>query len=77
MCPILRDVQPMVVLNYPGVEVVGPLPAELQNTSDFVFTAGIVVNTRQSAAADAFIKFLLTPAAESVIKAKGMEPGKE
>jgi molybdate transport system substrate-binding protein len=69
-------VQPMVVLNYPGVEIVGPLPAELQNTTDFVFTAGIVVNVRETAAAEAFIKFLLTPEAATVIKAKGMEPGK-
>jgi molybdate transport system substrate-binding protein len=70
-------VQPMVVLNHPGVEIVGPLPAELQNTTDFVFTAGIVANATEAAAAEAFIKFLLAPEAGTLIKAKGMEPGKD
>jgi molybdate transport system substrate-binding protein len=70
-------VQPMVVLHFPGVEIVGPLPAELQNTTDFVFLAGIAGNAKESATADAFIKHLLAPDAARVIKAKGMEPGKD
>ena len=68
-------VQPMVVMGAPGVDIVGPLPAELQNTTDFVFYGGITANAKESAAADAFIKFLLAPEAARVIKAKGMEPG--
>jgi len=68
-------VQPMVVLNVPGVELVGPLPDELQNTTDFVFLAGIGVSAKEAATASAFIKYLLAPDAARVIKAKGMEPG--
>ena len=68
-------VQPMVVLTFPGVDVVGPLPAELQNTTDFVFFAGIVAGSREGETAKAFIEFLLAPDAARLIKAKGMEPG--
>jgi len=56
-----------------GVDVVGPFPSELQNY--IVLTAGIGTNAKEKAAAQAFIKFLTSPAAISVIKAKGMEPG--
>jgi molybdate transport system substrate-binding protein len=68
-------VQPMVVLNVPGVELVGPLPAELQNTTDFVFVAGVAADAKEPGAAKALITYLLAPDAARVIKAKGMEPG--
>ena len=57
----------------PGVEVLGPLPDELQNYT--VFHAGVGVGSKDSAAAKALIKFLTTPAAGAVFKAKGQEPG--
>ena len=71
----LGIVQPMVVLGVPGVEIVGPLPAELQNTTDFVFRAGVATSAKEPAAAASFIKYLVAPEAARVIKAKGMEPG--
>jgi molybdate transport system substrate-binding protein len=58
-----------------GADYVGPLPPELQNTTDFVFSAGVLANARESDAAKALIKFLTAPDAARVIKAKGMEPG--
>jgi molybdate transport system substrate-binding protein len=73
----LGIVQPMVVLGVPGVELVGPLPAELQNTTDFVFWAGVSVSANEAQTASAFIKYLLAPDAARAIKAKGMEPGSE
>jgi molybdate transport system substrate-binding protein len=57
----------------PGVEVLGPLPAELQNYT--VFHAGVGVGSKDSSAAKALIKFLTTPSAGAVFKAKGQEPG--
>lgn len=68
-------VQPMVVLTFPGVDVVGPLPAELQNTTDFVFLGGVATTSKEPDLAKAFIQYLLAPDAARVIKAKGMEPG--
>jgi molybdate transport system substrate-binding protein len=61
------------VLTAPGLDVVGPFPAELQQ--EVVFTAAVAVNTTEAAAAKAFITYLTTPAATAVIKAKGMNPG--
>ena len=55
-----------------GVELVGPLPLELQRYS--LFTAGIGTAARGPAAARALIAFLRSPPAVEVIKAKGMEP---
>jgi molybdate transport system substrate-binding protein len=57
----------------PGVEVLGPLPAELQQYT--VFHAGVGVGSKDSSAAKALIKFLTTPAAGAVFRAKGQEPG--
>jgi molybdate transport system substrate-binding protein len=57
----------------PGVEVLGPLPAELQNYT--VFHAGVGVGSKDSSAAKALIKFLTTPAAGAVFRAKGQEVG--
>jgi molybdate transport system substrate-binding protein len=68
-------VQPMVILSVLGVELVGPLPEELQNKTDFVFMAGVGAKAKEAEVAQAFIEYLLAPDGARVIKAKGMEPG--
>ncbi len=57
----------------PGVELVGPFPSELQTYISF--TAGVSTAAKEPEAAQALIKFLTSPVAVAVIKAKGMEPG--
>jgi molybdate transport system substrate-binding protein len=57
----------------PGLQLAGPFPPELQNFS--VFTAALLADSKEPEASRALIKFLVSPAALSVIKAKGMEPG--
>ena len=61
------------VLTAPGLDVVGPFPAEVQQ--EVVFTAAVAANTKEAEAAKAFITYLTTPAATAVIKANGMSPG--
>ena len=56
----------------PGVELVGPIPNELQNWA--VFTGGVSTASKDAAAAQALIAFMTAPGAVAVIKAKGMEP---
>jgi molybdate transport system substrate-binding protein len=60
------------VLTAPGLDVVGPFPAELQQ--EVVFTASVASNTKEAEAAKAFVTYLTTSAAAAVIKAKGMDP---
>jgi molybdate transport system substrate-binding protein len=57
----------------PGLQLAGPFPPELQNFS--VFMAGLLADSKEPEAGRALIKFLVSPAALSVIKAIGMEPG--
>jgi len=54
----------------PGVEVVGPLPAELQTIT--IFSVGLASGAQDSAAARALIEFLASPQAAPVYKAKGL-----
>jgi molybdate transport system substrate-binding protein len=56
----------------PGVEVLGPLPPELQDY--LVFTAGIAVGANEQTAARTLVDFLLSPASAAVIRSKGLEP---
>jgi molybdate transport system substrate-binding protein len=65
--------QVSLIVGVSGVELVGPLPAELQNTT--VFTAGVVTGGAEPDAAKALIEFLTGPAAEDAIRARGLEPG--
>lgn len=56
-----------------GIEVIGPLPPELQEIT--VFSAGIHVAAKVPVAAQALVRFLSAPAAIPAIRKKGMEPG--
>jgi molybdate transport system substrate-binding protein len=56
----------------PGVEVIGPLPGELQVIT--VFSAALDANAKDNEAAKAFVKFISAPAAAAAYKAKGLDP---
>ena len=59
------------VMSVAGVDVVGPPPGDLNNIT--VYSAGISAGTQQADAANALIKFLHTPEAAAVLKAKGLK----
>jgi len=59
------------ILPVKGVKLVGPLPAEIQNYT--IYAAAVVTDAKQPEAARALIKLLTGPAADSVLKARGME----
>jgi molybdate transport system substrate-binding protein len=56
-----------------GIDYVGPLPAEIQETT--VFAAGIPVGAAQPEAARALVEFLISPGTTAIIRRCGMEPG--
>lgn len=55
-----------------GIEIVGPLPGDLQDT--IVISVAIMAGAKDAAASKALVNFLRTPESAKVIKAKGMEP---
>lgn len=57
---------------FPGVELVGPLPADFQSYINFA--SGVATNTQNAEAAKALLQFITTPAAAAILKAKGVEP---
>jgi molybdate transport system substrate-binding protein len=59
------------ILAQPTIELVGPLPSAIQNYTQFA--PGIVTGSTQADAARALVTFLYSPAAKSVLKAKGFE----
>jgi molybdate transport system substrate-binding protein len=68
-------IQPISELKeVPGIDVVGPLPADLQSP-DLVYVAGSPAGSEQPLSAKALIDFLAAPAAASVYKSNGMKPG--
>jgi molybdate transport system substrate-binding protein len=60
------------VMAVSGVDMVGPLPADLNNIT--TYAAGPGAGTSQGDAANALIKFLHTPEAAAVFKARGLKP---
>jgi molybdate transport system substrate-binding protein len=65
--------QIVAILPVKGADLVGPLPAELQNI--IVYAAGLSARSANGLAARQFIAFMATPPAVQLIRAKGMEPG--
>src|SRR6195256_3949293 len=55
-----------------GIDIVGPLPGDLQNT--IVFAAAVMASSKDAEASRTLVNFLRTPEAVAVIKAKGMQP---
>ncbi len=55
-----------------GVDLVGPLPDEIQHTT--VFSTAVASAAPRPDLARAFVMFLTSPAAKAVIAAHGMEP---
>ena len=60
------------LLPVPGIDFVGPLPAEIQKIT--VFSAGIAAGAKEPDAARALIKFLASPAAAPAIAKSALEP---
>jgi molybdate transport system substrate-binding protein len=61
------------ILGNAGAELAGPLPPEVQVYT--VFPAAGAASAREPEAAVQFLRYLKTPDAAKVIRAKGMEPG--
>jgi len=60
------------IVAVPGVDLVGPLPAEIQHTT--VFSAAVPSAAPRPDSAREFVKFLASPMARAVVAAHGMEP---
>ena len=59
------------IVGQPGVTLIGPLPADIQNYT--VYAVGLGTGAKAAEAAKAFIKVLTGPSAAGVLKSKGME----
>ena len=56
-----------------GIDVLGPIPSEIQKVT--VFSAGLAANAQELEAGAALIRFLSAPTAAPFIRNSGMEPG--
>jgi molybdate transport system substrate-binding protein len=60
-----------LLVGIPGVDYVGPVPAEFQQT--LTFTAAVGVKAKEPAAAEALIKYLSTADAAAVMRKYGLQ----
>jgi molybdate transport system substrate-binding protein len=60
------------ITGVPGVDLVGPIPEDLQ--TKIGFAAGLSASTKERDAAQALIRFLTAPAAAATLRANGVEP---
>ena len=60
------------ITDVPGVEMVGPIPEELQ--TKIGFAAGLSAKAKEPDAGKALIHFLTAPAAAATLRAKGVDP---
>ncbi len=66
-------IQYQFLFSVPGIEIAGPLPGDLQDTT--VFSAAVMVDAGSREASRALITFFRSPEGAAVIREKGMEPG--
>jgi molybdate transport system substrate-binding protein len=59
------------LVHIPGIDFVGPLPAEVQHVT--VFSCGVQTGAKNADAAKALVAYLTTPAANAVMKKHGLE----
>ena len=59
------------ILAQPTVELIAPLPSDIQNYTQFA--PGIITGSNQTDAVKALVAFLSSPASRTVLKAKGFE----
>jgi molybdate transport system substrate-binding protein len=62
------------IIGVPGADLVGPLPAEVQQVT--VFSAGVLTNARQPDAATQLIQFLASEDAAETVASTGLDPVK-
>ncbi|MBR1086664.1 substrate-binding domain-containing protein [Bradyrhizobium manausense] len=55
-----------------GIEVIGPVPLDLQTPA--VFSAGRMVEAKQAGAADRLLRYLASPEVVPVLRQSGLEP---
>jgi molybdate transport system substrate-binding protein len=55
-----------------GIEIVGPIPYELQRPA--IFSAGRMASSKQPDRADALLRFLASPEAAPTLRESGLEP---
>jgi len=60
------------LLSNPGVDVIGMLPADLQQIT--MYSAGITTSAKQPDAARALVKAMTAPSTAAIYKAKGLDP---
>jgi molybdate transport system substrate-binding protein len=60
------------LMNLPGIEVLGPLPAAIQTLT--IFSGGVCAASIDPAAARAFLNFLASPATAELKRTHGMAP---
>jgi molybdate transport system substrate-binding protein len=60
------------ILARPALDLVGPVPSEVQSTIAYVTV--LPVDAKEAAAAKALVDFLVSPKARSVIRAAGLDP---
>jgi molybdate transport system substrate-binding protein len=59
------------ILAADGVDLVGPLPSEIQNYT--LFAAGVVTNSKNKEVARSLLQFISSSDAQAILKAKGFE----
>jgi molybdate transport system substrate-binding protein len=63
------------LLSIPGIDIVGPIPAEAQKTT--TFSGGVAVNSKNPEIAKQFLRYLASPESAPAIKKSGMQPALE
>ncbi|RAI42945.1 extracellular solute-binding protein [Rhodoplanes roseus] len=61
------------LIAFPGCDIVGPLPADIQQMTQF--TGSVMVGAKEVAAAREWLKYLVSPAGAAAFRKTGMDPG--